>query len=260
MRKTLLTLLAAGLFLVFTAGSCFNVTYITGSDNYITKEVATNQFNAIQLLGSANITYHQDSTSHVEIYASDNIIPLLDTYVENGTLIIKLKDKTYIRKGKIEIKAFSPDMNNLSINGAGNVGFANGIQTSKDIELCINGSGDIQGKGFNCQRLSISINGSGNVKLQQIQSQECSAEISGSGDISLDGKTIRAKYQIAGSGAIKADNLVTEDVAANIAGVGNISCYVNNKLVARVAGIGKVGFKGNPREIDAPQKNIQRIE
>lgn len=235
-------------------------TYVTGSDKYITKEVKTDLFNAITLSGSANVIYYQDSTSRVEIYGSDNLIPLMETYVENGTLIVKLKKNTYIRKGKLEIKVFSPHMNNLMINGSGNIGFANGIHTDKDINICINGSGEIQGKGFHCQNMSITVNGSGDIRLNQIQSKKFIAEISGSGDMSFDGKTTIAEYEIAGSGDIKADNLIAETVMANIAGSGDISCYANNKLKARVAGSGNIAFRGNPREIDAPRKNIRRIE
>jgi hypothetical protein len=59
----------------------------------------------------------------------------------------------------------------VSVNGSGNIRLINGIQTSKDIEFHINGSGNIQGEGFNCQKMAVSINGSGDVRLQQLESQ-----------------------------------------------------------------------------------------
>lgn len=49
---------------------------------------------------------------------------------------------------KTEIKVFAPELNKLSINGSGNIKLINGIQTSKDIEFHINGSGNIQEKGL----------------------------------------------------------------------------------------------------------------
>ena len=100
-------------------------------------------------------------------------------------------------------KSFAPELNKLSINGSGNIKLINGIQTSKDIEFHINGSGNIQGEGLNCRRMAVSINGSGDVRLQQIESQECRAGISSSGNINLKGKAIQAKYAIAGSGNIQ---------------------------------------------------------
>ena len=227
MKTSLLLVLVTGLSLVLTAGSCLQGKHVVGSKNYISQEVKADHFNEIKLLGSANISYHQDTRSHVEIHGSDNIIPLVETYVDGNTLMIKFKK-------------------NVSI--------------WKDIEFHINGSGNIQGEGLNCRRMAVSINGSGDVRLQQIESQECQAGISGSGNINLKGKAIQAKYAIAGSGNIQAADLEAENTDASISGSGNISCYASQKLVARVKGSGDIAYKGNPQEVDAPRKNIRQIK
>ncbi len=177
--------------------------------------------------------------------------------------MIKFKKNVSIWKGKLEIKVFAPELNKLSINGSGNIKLINGIQTSKDIEFHINGSGNIQGEGFNCRRMAVSINGSGDVRLQQIESQECQAGISGSGNINLKRQKPfkRKSYSIAGSGNIQAADLEAENTDASISGSGNISCYASQKLVARVKGsYGDIAYKGDPQEVDAPRKNIRQIK
>ena len=228
MKTSLLLVLVTGLSLVLTADSCLQGKHVVGSKNYISQEVKADHFNEIKLLGSANISYHQDTRSHVEIHGSDNIIPLVETYVDGNTLMIKFKKNVSIWKGKLEIKVFAPELNKLSINGSGNIKLINGIQTSKDIEFHINGSGNIQGEG--------------------------------SGNINLKGKAIQAKYAIAGSGNIQAADLEAENTDASISGSGNISCYASQKLVARVKGSGDIAYKGNPQEVDAPRKNIRQIK
>lgn len=260
MKTSLLTFLATGLFLILTAGSCMHEKHVTGSKNYITKKVEVGQFNEIKLSGSANVTYHQGPQNYIEVYGSDNVIPLLETFVDGDALIIKIKKNVTIRKGKLEIKVFSPELNKLTINGSGDIHFANGIQTKDDVSLYINGSGDIQGKDFKCRRMAVSINGSGDVKLQQLESEECFASIAGSGDIGLSGKTLKAEYKIAGSGNIGAGNLEAQNVSTSTAGSGSISCYASGKLTVRVAGSGDIAYRGNPQEIDAPRKNIRQIK
>ena len=133
MKTSLLLVLVTGLSLVLTAGSCLQGKHVVGSKNYISQEVKADHFNEIKLLGSANISYHQDTRSHVEIHGSDNIIPLVETYVDGNTLMIKFKKNVSIWKGKLEIKVFAPELNKLSINGSGNIKLINGIQTSKVI-------------------------------------------------------------------------------------------------------------------------------
>lgn len=146
MKTSLLVLFTTGLFLILTAGSCLQGKHVTGSKNYLTKKVEVGQFNEVKLSGSVNVTYHQGSQNYIEIYGSDNIIPLLETYVDGNTLIIKYKKNVTIWKGKLEVKVFSPELNKLTINGSGDIHFANGIQTKEDISLSINGSGDIKGE------------------------------------------------------------------------------------------------------------------
>ena len=146
MKTSLLLVLVTGLSLVLTAGSCLQGKHVVGSKNYISQEVKADHFNEIKLLGSANISYHQDTRSHVEIHGSDNIIPLVETYVDGNTLMIKFKKNVSIWKGKLEIKVFAPELNKLSVNGSGNIRLINGIQTSKDIEFHINGSATFREK------------------------------------------------------------------------------------------------------------------
>ena len=250
------------IFLSLTAtASCSQGPIIKGSKNYITKEVKVGDFKEIKLMGSADIIYQQDSHPHVEIHGSDNIVPLLEIYVDGETLIVKFKKGTSIMNiGKLEIKISSPDLNKLTINGSGDVKFANGVRTKGNFEVGINGSGDIQGVSFSCREMAIFINGSGDVELHQINSNKCSAQISGSGDITLSGKTTDAEYRISGSGDISASRLEAANVNATTSGSGDISCSVSRKLSGRVSGSGDVSYKGDPQEIDFPRKKLHKID
>ena len=261
MKTNLVITLITGMFLTLTASSCLlQGQVVTGSKNYITKKVETKDFDAIKLQNSMNVTYQQAAEHRIEIYGSDNIVPLVVTEVDGGTLVIKYQKKNVrIRNGKLEVRVFSPDLNRLTINGSGDVKFANGVKTEKDMELCINGSGDIKGKGFSCRKMKVAINGSGDVALQDIQSEECAASISGSGDISLSGETTDAKYRISGSGDIRAAKLMARNVEASTSGSGDIQCYASEKLTGRISGSGDIAYKGNPREVNGPQKKIRKM-
>ena len=261
MRKSTFIAVITGLVLALGAtAACTQGPVIKASKNYITKEVKVENFNAIHLIGSADVSYQQDSRTHVEIYGSDNIVPLVETAVENGTLIVKMKKGvSTMNSGKLIVKVSSPDLNKLAITGSGDVNFVNGIKTQGDIELSITGSGDIKGNSFNCRNMKISITGSGDIGLQNIMSTQCSAGISGSGDISLSGKTTDAQYHISGSGDISASRLEAVNVSATTSGSGDISCCVSGNLSGRVSGSGDVSYKGNPKEIDFPKKGLHKI-
>lgn len=257
--KKVAVLMAGVLFTSFTA--CSQNKQITASENYISKKIDVEQFNGVKISGSANIVYTPASKQSLEIYGSDNIIDLLDTYVENQTLIVKFKKNTNIRKrGKLEIKVSTPELAYLNINGSGGVILNKGTKSSKDFHIDINGSGDVKGESICCQQMFVSINGSGDVILKDIDSKTCSVGISGSGDISLSGNTQTAKYSIAGSGEIEAVNLKAEYVSSSISGSGDISCYATKSLKGRVNGSGNLSYKGDPQEIDFPRKGLRKID
>lgn len=253
-------LLAASLILLLTTSACLQGKRATDSDKYITKKVKVDRFNKIHLQGSPNITYQHSSQHRVEIYGNSDIVPLLETFVDGKTLIVRFKKNTRIyNSGRLEVKVFAPEINECAISGSGNIRFDQGIQTKENISFRISGSGNIQGKDIQCKAMDITIAGSGNVKLEQTKSKECTVGISGSGNVRLDGTTDKAEYRISGSGHISTDQLKADNVTANTTGSGSICCYAGKKLTARATGSGSISYRGNPQQVDAPQQKIRAI-
>ena len=67
---------------------------------------------------------------------------------------------------------------------------------------------------------------------------------------------------INGSGNIQLTNSIQtkKNVEVNINGSGDISCYVSEKLSAQFTGGGSLSYKGNPQEVNGPQKKLHRLD
>lgn len=247
--------------LLITLTGCSKGKPVFASENYITKKVAVEPFSGINVFGSADVIYTTGETQAVEVYGADNIISLLDLSVEDGVLMAQFKKNTYVfKRGKLVIRVTSPELSSLSINGSGNISFREGVKSSNNLKLTINGSGDIKASSVACKDLSISISGSGSVILKDINSEDCQAQIAGSGDISLTGSAQTATYSIAGSGNIDAANLKAASVSSSTSGSGSIRCYASNRLKARINGSGDIAYKGDPQDIDFPRKGLHKID
>ena len=62
---------------------------IKESGNYVRKEIRVEHFDKMVLSGSPTVTFRQKSGKpRVEVYASDNLIDLLDIRVKKGTLML----------------------------------------------------------------------------------------------------------------------------------------------------------------------------
>lgn len=256
MKKNLFSGIAA-IMLLFAMTACAQV---TGSKNYITKKVHIGAFDGIKLQGSPDVIYTQKSgASSVEIYGSDNIIPLIETYVEGGSLIVKYKKNISIsNSGKLEVRVTSPAINHLSVLGSGDIQLANGINVGNDVSVTVSGSGDINGDKIKCKSLSLSISGSGDIALTGIEAAQTEAHINGSGDINIAGRCTDATYSINGSGDIDGVNLKAKSVSARINGSGDIKCHATELLRGGVSGSGDVGYKGSPR-VEFTKKGLYQL-
>ncbi len=265
--------------LLFSFNACAQ-NRVTASKNYTTKEVKVNSFNSIRIQGSQDVVFTQASNRHVEIYASDNVIDLMDVYAEDGTLVVKFKKGVSImNSGKIEVRVSNPTLANVSIQGSGDFKLTNGIKGEQSMDFNIQGSGDIQGSDISCGQFGLSIQGSGDialgkidakqvrvqiqgsgdVTLSKIEAEQVDAQIHGSGDVALSGKCNEANFSIAGSGDISAENLKSERTTASTNGSGDLRCHANQYLKAHVNGSGSIGYRGNPSQTDFSKKGVHKL-
>mgnify|MGYP000758908688 FL=1 len=158
MKKYILSSLTIT-FLLLSITACSQGKQISGSSNYITKNIKVGSFDQIKSMSSSDIVYTQkQGAPTVQIYGPDNIVELMETSVSGRTLTIKFKKNTSIRNsGKLEIRVSSPSLKHLSIYGSGNTTFTNGIKSHDELQMSIYGSGNISGNSFSCTKLAARI-------------------------------------------------------------------------------------------------------
>lgn len=249
------------------------------SKNYVTKEIKVDDFTKIQLLGSPTVYFTQKpGKPEVKVYTSDNIAEVLDIHEEGGTLYVGFKKGYSVSYSKLDINVSSETLDAVHITGSGEVYIKKGL-TTDDLSLHIAGSGDIAGNDIRCSRLETevagsgdlvltgvactaveaSVAGSGDLTLRQLATTTVEASVAGSGDLTLNGKGEEASYHVAGSGDIHAAGMVVGRVEASVAGSGDIKCHATDYLKARVNGSGDIGYKGHPKEVDIPRRNIYEL-
>lgn len=274
-------LLVFAFALFLTTGSTCAQHSVTGSKNYVTKQVAVGEFSNIRVTGSPDVIYTQTSGKpHVEIYGSDNIVDLLDVYVEKNALIIKFKPNISIRNtGKLEVRVSAPVPDMFEVTGSGEIFLANGVDINKPVGLKVTGSGDIYGNEVRCPKLNMRVTGSGDVKLTKVVAEDLSAEVSGSGDIEvktvssrnvkasvsgsgdlvMKGKSVNADFKVSGSGDMDTSGLEAANVIARVGGSGEIQCHATSSLNAHVGGSGSIRYKGNPSQVETSKKGVRRL-
>ena len=203
---------------------------LKGSGKSATETRNLPEFQAITMTGSMDLVMRQGAQS-VQVMADDNLLPMLETLVENtsqgATLVVRWK------KGK-GFTGYSTQ-NRVLIT----------VVVPKLSALVTSGSGDMSVESFNTPALKLSISGSGDAKLAGLTAGELSIAISGSGDVGGSGTAGKLKIGIAGSGDVKLTDMKAEDVTVSIAGSGDAAVNASKTLNVSIAGSGDVTYTGN---------------
>jgi hypothetical protein len=223
-----ITLLSLVLWMFAALQSCIIVTdddlddlnfsnTVTGSGRTVSERRTVGFFERVSLLGSNQVALVQANDFGVEVQAYENLAPLLETYVENGTLYIRYRPGTRVRNDNALVRVRVPSLTGLTLAGSGNI-VGETPFTLDRLETTISGSGNITLAGT-VRSLSCLISGSGSLSAFDLLADQATVSIVGSGNVSLS---------------------VRNTLDASIAGSGDIIYQGNPTVNSRVSGSGRV--------------------
>lgn len=197
---------------------------VRGNGDMITQSRNVDHFSGIKLLGSMDVTLIKSDKTSVEVEADENIMPYIETYVEDGNLVIKMKD-------------------NISINSHHDINVR--VSCSQIKSLRIAGSGNINGEGkfTSDDAMDIEVVASGNLKLD-LNAPSVKVGVVASGNADLSGETKSIDISNTASGNVNASELKAEDAKVSITGSGEVHVYASVKLDASIMGSGNISYKG----------------
>ncbi len=208
-------------------GCCSNDGVI-GSGMVVEEIRDVSYFDNIKILGSCELFFRKDAAQSLLLVGEDNILPIIETYVENGTLIIS-NEQSYSSRIGIKVYVSMEEIKGFTIAGAS----------------------DIFGEeNFTTDELHLEIIGAGKIELG-VTAQTISTCILGSGELSLRGSADHHSIEIAGAGDVNASNLEVKTYNITISGSGNCRIFVTEELYAVITGSGTIYYRGNPAVINS---------
>lgn len=188
-------------------------------------------FTGISMNVPAELSISQAGTFLVRLEGRQDLVDQVITVVKDGELVIKLKDNKW--KGgndhSLHIYIELPKLNNIELNGSGNVNTITEL-VSDNLELELNGSGEIA--------------------MQKIAIGELRATINGSGNFTATGGNVKESvYMVTGSGEIDGGNLSVVKAVATTTGSGTIAAGDVSSIDATITGSGNITFKGKEASV-----------
>lgn len=199
---------------------------IKGNGNLKKEKRNASGYTGIELQGSMDVQIDYGSSNSITVEADENLLPYIETEVENGNLKIRQKKGVNLKsKNKLIVHASLTKLTSIVLSGSGNIIGGGNFSNNGKTTVKLSGSGNIGLGVADISELDVSISGSGNISIKGSQSKNISVEISGSGNLDCS-------------------NFATNDVLARVSGSGNIRVNAAKSIDARVSGSGNIYYKG----------------
>ncbi len=230
MKKVLFAVLALGML---ASCSCrgLNASWHRSEAHGVQTRKVTG-FERIVLQGSLDVKYRQTDSFMVKVEGPVEVIKDVETRVEGNVLKIRMKDEgKFLRfrlsdNDDVTVYVSSPDFLGVTLQGSGDFD-CQGLLDTDNLDIEVQGSGDIEFDNIICDKVDVSVLGSGDVELKRVKAQQSKNEvvgsgeikihydnsgdvqstIIGSGDITLSGQVKRSSYDVRGSGDMKTREL-----------------------------------------------------
>ena len=197
--------------------------------NGVVKKQARNlpAFTGVSLSVPGDLELRLGSTEGITIETDENVLPLIETVVEDGTLKIQ------------------PSKSNMHLKTR-HMKF---VLTAKGVDhISVGGSGSVEGVALTGRKMKFNIGGSGSIHLQGVEADDIAVSVGGSGDFkSNGGKTRSLSVSIGGSGDVDMGRVQAANASVSVAGSGEAVVWVSNNLSTTIAGSGDVNYYGDPK-------------
>lgn len=200
---------------------------VEGNGRIKTESRPVSGFHGVSMGLPGTVELRIGNSESLTVETDDNLLPLIETVVENGVLQIRTsKRNTGVssRRMRFVVQARSID------------------------RLALGGSGTINADSLRGQKVSLDVGGSGNINLKDLEAEALTVDLGGSGDLKVEnGRAAQLALSIAGSGNIDLGRLQSRVARVSIAGSGEATINVSDQLDASIVGSGDVNYYGDPK-------------
>jgi hypothetical protein len=194
-------------------------------DGWDSKNYEVGDFSEIMLDGAFKVYLVQGDHCNIEVKCSnDNVFD--DIIVRRNQKEVEIKlDQSFFKYNRVSLYITFKSLEKLNIEGG--------------VNLKTNGYLDLN-------NFAVNIEGGANIDLDM---KAKNVEVYGEGGFLFELRGVADKLDITikGAGHMSAADLKTKDVIFTVAGFGTGSVYATNTLNAKIEGVGKLRYKGDPK-------------
>lgn len=214
------------LLAIFSIAVLSSCKMISGNGNVQKQTRNPGTFTKVHSSGSADVVIMNGSNCSITVEDDENLLPYMETVVNNGTLQIHYRDGISVTNDHAKIYVTAPTLSDVTTSGASNITVSGILKNPDKISFNTSGVGNIEG---------------------EVDAPAVSATISGTGTVKLQGHTKDFDCELSGVGHADCGNLQSENTTVSVSGVGVAHVFASVHLSATVSGTASVHYRGNPQ-------------
>lgn len=204
-----------------TTGNFFNFSFnfkgVQGSGNIAAEDRSINGFHGVDVGGIYQVEITAQKEYSVRVEADDNLLPLIQTEVNDGILKIE-SERRISPKSKIRIIIGAPNIDNLEVSGVANVT----LSDLKNSDLAIDSSGASKIKvAGETAKLTVDVSGATKIDAESLTAGNANIEASGASGVTVN-VTGNLRAEASGASRISYTGTPT-DVIKSSSGAGKVS-------------------------------------
>jgi hypothetical protein len=190
---------------------------LTGEGSVVTKSRSLSAFTSVDISGMRYAEIIYSDKSMVEITGYENLVPVFESNVKNGSLSFKYPNFTKVKNDNIKLKIYTPVLNKIRLSGSTEV---------------------VIGDGFEGQSFEANLSGLSKLSIENSQYEFFDVFSSGNSKVlAKDFIANRIKVDISGNGYLEV-NAISE-LAIKISGNGEVHYWGNPAVSTKISGSGK---------------------
>lgn len=216
---------------------------VQGSGKIVKQTRALAHFTGVNLNVPGDMVLRLGSTESITIETDDNVLPLIESVIEDGVLRIRpVKRNTNLHTRNMKIVVVAKEIDRLALSGSGSID--SDALKGRKLQFDIGGSGSINVKGMEADAVAVSLGGSGDLKSGAGKAASMSVSIGGSGDVDV-GKVQSGDVSVSVAGSGEAIVWASKGLSVTIAGSGDVNYYGDPKISQSVVGSGDITRMGS---------------
>ncbi len=182
------------------------------------KNLELGDFTDIRIHGAVKVEVTQDSACSLQAFGNEKCLEAYEISVEEGVLRASRKGddgKVNENTPRITLRVWAPKLEDIQVHGAGTIEFQDTICMENDLDIDVQGAGEIDIDYLETKNLTMKVSGAGDVEIGHLKAtEEVSLNISGAGEISGDVECHEIETILSGAAElelqVKCDVLRTE--------------------------------------------------